>query len=293
MQNTTQKRPISEKPKTFAQLGMRLKRQMDDIIDVAYPNYRNVKALKNFYIQCSDSEQKTMLGVCETSSETGRSLIRIVHLETEAWKEILITTMHELSHHIDFQFRKKTGHDSVFYEIHKKLLFSAFDMGILGPSDVVHSGSQARNRDKLARMMREYVPHPIAYKQSRITVCVYNCYAAKDSLKAQGFSWNALDKAWTIEMDNSEESEYRAFLANLKIPETDVKVISGGAVISRLKKNIRLRGVPYSHKEIPKNFGYNWNKEQKFWEKRLDTDTIPSEEQAAIRQIPGIEIEIL
>lgn len=277
-------------------LAVQLKRQMNDIIDVAYQNKSSaVKGqLKRFTIYCTDEMQKTRLGTCRFKKEDKTSFIRIFAMGNEGYKEILVTTMHEVSHHVDYSLRGESGHDAPFYLAHKKLLFAAFDMGILTKDDVVNSGSNARNRNKLAKMMDEYQPNPVSYKQDTAQVFAYNAYPVKNALKARGYQWNGLDMAWVLETKETSVDAEKELLLSLGLKETEIKIISSNAVVARLRKNVQLYNVPFESNQIVKDLGYRWNGEgkRKYWWKKIDGDCLPSSETAILEGIAGLKIII-
>ena len=290
------KRKAPAGAKEYRHLAIRLKLQMHDIIDVAYKDRTAGQRgqFKRFTIYCYDADFKSKLGDCRYMPD-GSSQIRIVRLGTEGFKEVLITTMHEVSHHIDKTIRGKSGHDAPFYFAHKKLLFAAFDMGILTKYDVINSTSHARNRDKLANMMDDYVPHPVEYKKDKCSVSVYGAYSIKDMLKEYGYTWNALDGAWVREISRDEIEEEKEFLVSYDIPEKDIKIVEGSAVISRLRKNARVYNVPYEEREKMKQLGYRWNNngKEKYWEKKIDGDELDEKEFAVLNGISGAKIKIV
>ncbi len=275
-------------------LSARLKRQMNDIIDVAYRNKNpSVRGqLKRFTISCSTKETRSFLGDCRHLKD-GSSQIRIMAMEKEGYREILITTMHEVSHHIDYSLRGHSGHDAPFYLAHKKLLFAAFDMGILSKADVIHSKSRARNRNKLAKMMDEYVPHPVNYKQGNILVSVFNGYSVKDALKARGYRWNPIDEAWTQELTSSELPAEQQTLAALGVSDDNIRIVEGSAVVAHLRNCVRLYNVPFEHNQTVKSLGFRWraeDKHTKYWEKKFDGESLPAAEMKILNKIPNIKI---
>ena len=282
--------------KDFISLAVQLKRQMNDIIDVAYQNKSpSVRGqLKRFSLFCTDATKKTFLGDCRFNPKDKTSQIRIFALGDEGFKEILITTMHEVSHHIDHSLRGTSGHDAPFYLAHKKLLFAAMDMGIITKEDVVHSDSKARNRQKLAKMMEDYQPNPVPYKQGTVQIYVYDAYFVKDSLKARGYKWNALDAAWVLETNDTSADGEKDFLLSLGLQESNIKTIKSSAVVVRLRKNVRLYNVPFENNQIVKELGYHWVNagKTKYWEKKIDEEVLPPSEIAILENISGIKIVI-
>lgn len=283
----------------YTSIAVQLKRQMNDIIDVAYDDYHpnRVRQFKRFNLMCTDGMMKTRLGDCRWDSEKKSSRIRIFYLADESFAATLITVIHEVSHHIDYSLRGDSGHDAEFYDVHKRLLFAAIDMGILTKDDVVYSDSSAQNRHKLANMIRDYKPRIVEYKRDTVQIFVYDAFSQKEALKERGYRWNALDKAWVLETTNASVDEENEFLLASGLKEESIKMVHSGAVIAHLKKTVRLWNVPFEYKEVPKKYGYRWNPQRpssknKFWEKKIDSDTLPEDEMAALKEIPGIFIDI-
>lgn len=277
----------------YTTLAIRLKKLMDDIVKVAYDNApeNKKKRLCRFTICCSDMEQKTRLGYCKHLRD-GSSEIHILHLKREGWKEVIITTIHEVSHHVDHVLRGTSNHDAEFYAVHKQLLFAAMDMGVLEKRDVVNSESHARNRDKLARMMSEYRPHPVNYKQDQASIYVYNSYDVKDVLRGRGYQWNSLDKAWTLDLSNSDLESEKEYLVGIGVATENIKAVCGGIVAVRLRKIVRLYNVPFDANAVVKSYNYRWAKEQKCWEKHIEENSISAEERKALQAFKGVRILI-
>lgn len=279
-------------------LAIKIKRMLNDIIDVVYAQELNpatLGKLKRFTIYATEAEYLTKLGDCWYNKD-GSASIRLLGLGRDRYQESLIVAIHEISHHIERTLFGTSGHSAQFYDIHKKLLFASFDMGILAVTDVTdNSESRARNQDKLARMMKDYVPHPIAYKTDVTNIFIYNSYAIKDQLKARGYRWNGLDQAWTKEVQNIALQEEYAFLQSLAVPPENVREVQGGAVVTRLRKSAKLFEVPYDQREVVKKLGYRWvdASKKKYWKKNIDGDDLPAEERAElVAKIPHIRIVI-
>lgn len=278
-------------------LAVQIKKMLNDILDVAYESDvppSTIIKFKRFTIMASEAELGGALGDCWHNKD-GSASIRILGLGRDRYQESLIVAIHEVTHHVEHTLYGKSGHSPRFYDIHKKLLFAAFDMGILKVEDVTEdSESRARNQYKLAGMMHEYVPHPIDYKADNVQLFVYNAYSVKDKLKSHGYRWNGLDQAWTKELPESEFEDEMQFLQSLPVPESDIKQVRGGAVVTRLRKSAKLFNVPYEQRDIVKGLGYRWvdAKKQKYWRKLIDGDCLPDAELAEIRKISGVRVVI-
>lgn len=280
----------------YASLAARLKEQLNDIIDVAYKDRSTAQRgqYKRFTIICSDKVLKTRNGDCRHNRVDRTSTIRLLRLEDRAYMGFVITAIHEVAHHIDFSNRNQSGHDAPFYIAFKKLLFAALDMGVITMEFFQQSRFESQNGEKILRMVREeYVPDPIDYKPDSVQIHVYNAFTVKDALKGRKYRWNAADAAWVLLTTISAIEREQAFLRSIGVKSDDIRIIEGSAVVTRLRKNVRLSGVTYDQREIVKSLGFRWNKEKKLWEKKIAEDVYSIEEANFLReQIPEIKINV-
>lgn len=276
---------------TYTGLAVQLKKEMNDIIDVAYKEFSEskIQQFKRFTIYCTDKELTRIWGDCYCDPKTKASSIRIVRMKFANFKDVLVTTIHEVAHHIDYSLNNTTGHQTPFYDAFERLLFAAFDMGIITPSDVNEHNSRCRS--KTMKRIASYTPNPVDYKKDIIRIHVYNCYSIKGILKSKGYQWNGADMSWTKEINISDIDEERENLFSLGVSENNIKITTGPGVVSRIRSVVRLYDVPYEQREIPKSLGYKWVKKESAWEKQID-DNLSSEEKETLKQIPKIRIRI-
>ena len=276
-------------------LAYRYKKMMDDIISYTYTNHPSLNKMKAYTIECYPTEYKSKLGECfYNTAGYKHSTIKIYAIQGRTWERILITVIHETTHHIDYVIRGKSAHDKEFYKIHVRLLTTALDMGILSYEGVMdYWKNTSRSARKLAGMMEGYIPHPINYKSDIVTIYVYGGYSVKDSLKERGYMWSSTDSSWFREITNSELAAEQDFLKRLGVSEENIET-SGFKGVTNIRKTIvRLYCVPYEEREKVKAFAYRWNKEGKFWFKSIDENDIPREERQTLSQIDGIDIKII
>lgn len=277
-------------------LAVRLKSQMNDIIDVAYgrdgkTSEAMLRQLKRFNIFCTEQEMSSRWGDCRWNTSDRSSQIRIVNMQSASYKDVLVTTVHEVAHHIDFSFNDHSGHQEPFYNAFSKLLFACFDMGILVIDDVQEHNS--RCKQNTLKRLRDYIPNPVDYKKDIVQILVSNCFEVKNDLKARGYRWNPLDASWSKEINKNNTEEEMDYLLSLGLQGDDIKTVEGGAVVVRLKKFVRLYNVPYDDKETVKKYGYRWSgSKEKCWEKTINKSDIPADERAELKKISGIRIMI-
>ncbi len=280
------------------ELAMRLKQQMDDIIDVAYMKRteRQRKQCKNFTLLCIDQESSTINGDCQHMSD-GSSKIRILRLQRATYRAILLTTIHEVSHHIAYALFRAQGHNSKFYQVHLDLLFAAFDMGLLSKEEVMRSGSTSQVLNEIIikrKMLDSYIPNPVQYKQDVVQIFVYNAGNIGEILKSRGYSWNSVDAAWFTESITSLLNEEQEYLHGLGLSPENIKVIHSAQVVSRLRKTVCLYNVPTTYNAAMQALGYELKVSGRnmYWQKTIDENDLPKNEHAALKNIAGIRIVI-
>lgn len=260
-------------------LAIEYKQLLNDIIDVVYGNDRRIPQYKHFKIYLNNERRKDCLGIYKPAD----SSVTIFYTSDTPRSDILVTLIHEVSHHIEYKRTGQSGHQASFYEIHKKLLFAAFDMNVLKPEDVIQSErSIAQNNNKLSRMIeKEYEPHPIAYKTNSFAIRVYDAYEHKDVLKGRGYKYYATDQSWgkTFPENCNEIAE----LISLGIPMQSIRVIDGSAPANKLKVKIRIKysnlkcSLSEQQRTEIKSHGYRWDAINYGWTKMTFINNLANE----------------
>ena len=148
---------------------LKLKYILNDLIDYAYRGDPKLPQYKRFYVEYLKKKLKTRNG-------DYRSDNRHLRIFTEGREDVQIikTSIHELSHHVDYMQRGKSCHDAAFYGIYEKLLFAALK-GI------------TRFR-------------------------VMKAYEIREQLKKRGYTFNTYDRTWEKEAEGEgavlEEERY-------------------------------------------------------------------------------------
>ena len=280
------------------ELSRRLKTQLDDMIDIAYAKRpeRQRNQCKKFTLVCMDQESSTINGDC-TFMRDGTSKIRILKVQRATYRAILLTTIHEVSHHIAHTLFREQGHKSKFYQIHLDLLFAAFDMGLLTKQEVIKSGSTSKVLNEIIiqrKMLDKYVPNPVNYKQDVVQIFVYHSKAHYEQMISQGYQWNSVDDSWHLETTESCLDEEKDYLQMIGIRPEDIKVVNSAQVVSRLRKTVCLYNVPNSFQSVMQSLGYESQLSGRtlYWQKYIDGDALPENEHAALKNIAGIRIKI-
>lgn len=288
MENTNK----SAKPLKY--IGRMMQQTISEIIAVAYADIpaKTIRKYQNIRVNLEDKELKSKLGDYRHSAD-GSGTIRLFALRSEGNAELLITALHGASHHIDTISRGYSLHDADFYLIHKRLLFAAMDMGLLEKDDIVHSSSRARNRDKLAKLVSEYVRRPINNidNSENTSILVYSAYSQRDMLKSKDYHWNPIELCWTKDCNPKDVQSENEFLQKAGI--TDIEIVQTGKPIVSHRKTANVYGVPYDKRGQLKAIGFMWNNSEKCWTKKIRGSFLPKEEASVLRNISNIRVEIV
>ena len=172
-------------------LNIRIRNYLHDIIDVAYKDEpkENRDRYKKFYLSIETKELGTTSGMYYGD----KHLIKVYSPRLD---HMVKTCLHELAHHIDLCRNGTTGHQKPFYDEYQKLVYASLDMGLCQPEEFYLDSSSA-DRNKVRKMVDNYIPHPVRYEAEEIyTIRVYNAYEQKRDLLSLGFSWNRVEECW-------------------------------------------------------------------------------------------------
>lgn len=245
-----------------------VKKTLDDIIDVAYKDEskQRRKFFKWFEINLIVKPNHSYLGVYKPEKKE----ILINSLNTDD-TQIIITCIHELSHHIDQCKHGSTGHQSPFYEEYRRLLYAAMNMGLFSPEDFVKR--ETRDFNKVKKMLDEWTAELIDYKNNLIKLKVNIPFEQKDAVKTRGYRWNGIEKVWEIEILEDKESEERAFLKMIGC--VDVRVNDANKFAMSAIGYIKAGKGSFDYKDQLKEKGFFYS--NKAWYKKINAQEYEQE----------------
>lgn len=186
-------------------LHERLKKMMDDIIDVAFADSDVPESLKRRF-------KWYKLYILPKESDTTGGKYNVNDHVIEVYNARLggefmaKCCLHELSHHIDWCINGVTGHKDPFFAVFAKLIYAALDMGIL--TQETFDDGWSKDHDRVMEILAQYCPHEVDYKrQDAAIVRVHNSYSIKNQLKERGYKWNNIEAVWEIETEDEEGEE--------------------------------------------------------------------------------------
>ena len=254
-------------------LERRIKRYMDDIIDVAFPDKEetDIARYKNYHLKILPKEN---------SSSSGHYIYdgNKIEIYNPSLGECHLAKccLHELSHHIDRMQNGKSGHQQPFYDVYAKLIYASLDMKILTVKDFDDNWSSDAN--KVKKIVKEYVPKPVDYcLQKDVLIRVYNGFIFKDVLKLRGYKWNGIEQVWE-RMHGFNSPEEEAFLSEMgvfKLPDNATPPKGAYYKIEEAEMHIKAiiyliaEGDTYKFKDTLKEYGFYYKPEDKTWVLKL------------------------
>lgn len=246
------------------------------ILDKTYPeSIPESRKIKKFWIELVPKEIRTYHGYYDPNEYR----IRIVNLSRKP-HHILLTTIHELAHHIDFCIYGSSGHNKRFYSIHNQLVKTAIKMGITTYAEF----KDVIDNNDIKQLERYFGPNRANYdpayddKKDNVHIKVKNSFPIKDELKANGYKYNAVDQTWDKDCDKQLLEDEESFLYNLTDPE-NIEFAEGSQVSIQVIYYIIVDQC-YSYKDSLKANGYRFkgfNQEGNVWVKKIYAQELENE----------------
>lgn len=236
-------------------LNFKLYNVLCDIIDNAYSSseYPNNK-FKKFYLDIISKEMKSIHG--RYFEQTKK--IEVFNLSRPSG-HIISTTIHEVSHHIDYCLRSSTDHKQTFYEVMHKMLTTAIGMGIITINDIL-TANDSKDKERLIKYfgdIESWEIKKIDYKQNVVTFKISKCFAIKDILKSRGYRYSAAEQCWVKDIDKKDQESEKVFL-QAKIDTNNIKIVEGSEIDIEAVYYICV-SKSYECKDYLKSNGYLWN----------------------------------
>ena len=257
---------------SYYTLNMRIKGILNEIIDLAYENDKNISRYKafRFYVVKKERSSKSGTYYCEMQK------IEVFNPSLGA-RHLAKTALHELAHHIEYVKTGDTGHQKSFYEEYRRLIYASMDLGILEKEDFKDSWSSDHN--KVWKIVTEYVPNPRKRKEKVSTLFkVYNGFTVKNVLKSAGYGWNGLEMTWEKETETPDEEV--SFLIENGIEEKNVPSSDKGVYFVQGKNDMKIAAIlkitatgnTYECRDVLKKYGFQYYGDKKVWAIKILAD---------------------
>ncbi|EDT15821.1 hypothetical protein [Clostridium perfringens] len=262
----------------------RIYKTLCDVIDITYPDNEKYK---KFFLDIQNRELKTSHGDYNISN----AHIRIFNL-SRPYNSIIVTVIHEVSHHIDFCQRKETDHSRKFYDIYHNLLLGALSLGIINLEDIKNIDDSAAPT-QLTRYFGDidtwYFKKKV-YKEDINIIKVKNSFNIKEILKRRGYHYSKIEQCWYIELSNLELNNETTYLKSL-IEEENIQVSSSiDLKIEAIYYVIVLNS--YKHRELLKKRGYIFNGygiNKNSWNKKIKANML-KDELKVLNSLDGVKV---
>lgn len=238
-----------------------------DVLDYAYPDSDKLEKYKRFYVEMINENRKGRHGDYHGMTHH----IRIYNLYRDD-ASIVVTTLHELAHHVDNVNRGKLDHGKEFYAVYEHLLHTALNMHLFNKEQFLNATKDASDSNKVAKMIKDYISEDVSYKKNVVTIEVKNCFDKKDILKERGgYTWNGINKAWEKEISEDKLEEEKKFLES-KAFEYNINESNS---VTFQKKNYIIAGKgSYDVREKLHEDGFIYDSKKKYWKKEADMQSL-------------------
>lgn len=221
-------------------LSYYVKNVLYDLIDYCYKGKvadNTLNYYKDFYIELYAKVYSSFLG--DYRRTDGR--IRIMRVGYETNDSLIITLIHELSHHVDTINRGRSNHDKNFYKIHVELLIGAFDMNLISYDAFMQCDTTAANNKKIKRLVQKenYILKNINnYHSNEFWIIVPNAYSEKEFFKTNEFKFNSFSKYWFKRCNPSQFEEYKMYFLTKNNKSNDTQHFQKIALLSKSGGNL-------------------------------------------------------
>ena len=240
---------------------IKMKNILNDLASYVYKGNQKLDKYLRFYVVISRHNMKTWHGRYWPSEHR----IEIYNLYRDD-AAIVATTVHELAHHIDCCNRGDSDHSKEFYRVYKELLYGALDMKLFSKNEFLEANRDARDSQKVVKMITDYNAQDAGYKKDVQTIHVFNCFQLKEQLKERGYLWNPINKCWEKEVPVEDVSDEQNFLESVHA-EYEVNV-NNRIAFTKTVALIAGKG-SYERREELKAEGFYFKKENNGWKKEF------------------------
>lgn len=178
-----------------------IKGTIDTILKYTYPN--DYKDYLSYFIRIRPKELKSK----HAHYIRKERMIEIFNLSRES-RFLLITCIHEIAHHVEYEIYGDSGHDKSFYEIMQELYLTAVGLKLLNLCDV---SDQFDTADR--RCMVSYFGEPIDWEvpiipdMEKRMLIVKDGRSFKDRLRSREFYWFTVSQTWQKEFPTQQAAE--------------------------------------------------------------------------------------
>lgn len=173
---------------------------------------------------------------------------------------VLLTALHEVTHHIEFMDLGESGHKQTFYERFHPLILTSLSLGFIDTEDIVAVDKDTKdleNLEKYCGSMR-YWKYEVQETALVRTLHVTNSYSCKNLLNRRNYKWFPQLKAWEKDYSNEEQAKNEQALLLSLYPELKIEIMRPIDALLSFHYYLAVTG-GFDQKEAMRDAGYIWN----------------------------------
>ena len=202
---------------------------------------------------------------------------------------ILTTAIHGMAHHCDYNKRGETGHDEDFFRMFYSLLQEAAIWGYIDAEETNQS-----EKPDIAYVVKRYGPVDRVYGgfeilNTRLILVKGDTYSYRSLLNKLNYTWDNDENVWYYETEIMRADEEAEDIRSI-IPGAQVKIER--STYAHFAKDIivTVSGNTYRNKELLREKGFHYQKNDRVWTK-VTLDTKINEEELSC--MDGVNVEII
>lgn len=260
-----------------------IKGTLDTILKYTYPD--DYKNYLSYFVRIRPKELKSK----HAHYIRKERMIEIFNLSRES-RFLLITSIHEVSHHVEYEMYGDSGHDQSFYEIMNHLYLTAVGLKLLKLDDITFQNDSADNRNLTSYFgsPMDWVVPVIPDMEKRMLI-VKDGRSFKDRLRSRDFFWFTVSQTWQKEFNSQQEAENEL---NVLLPFSHKENFLIRPVLSPTFLSYYYIGIEngYEYRYGLKELGYLWEGYgvSGMWVKKVDAQSY-YEELRKLTPFAGIE----
>ncbi|EGY4491820.1 hypothetical protein JSY98_002873 [Listeria monocytogenes] len=270
--------------------NLEIKTILNDVLQYAFPsNTHPLEKLQQFFVEYQRKEAKN---AGDYNADLHR--IRIFNLSRDS-KEILLTALHDLSHHIEYTFYGESAHRERFYTYYHNVLVTAVGMKLLAKMDLnLISVKELEKLEKFHGPVVYWKIPEISYKANIFYLDVKNGYEFRDVLKDWGYKYLSFEEVWRGEFNRDTVWEEKSELNELGIEDKSICVHHAVDFQTSFVYYLVIRNA-YDHRLTLRKLGYKYgayNVGKRNWVKKIDAKDL-NEERAKVEGLMGVSLKVM
>ncbi|MCD2208579.1 hypothetical protein [Listeria booriae] len=270
--------------------NIEMKNLLNDVLLYAFPKDSHpIEKLQQFYVEYQRKEGKK-----NGDYQADFHRIRIFNLSRDS-RSILLSSLHDLAHHIEVTFYGETAHKERFYMYYHNLLVTAMGMNILNKSDLILLDEKEKEKlEKYHEMVRYWQIPKIAYKEDTFYLDVRNGYPFRKLLREWGYKYLPLEELWRGEFNKDSVWQEKAELIDYGVPEKEILVYHATDIQMSFVYYLVIRNA-FDHRATLSKLGYRYgayNLGKRNWVKKIPAHKL-EEEKEKVEGLMGVAVKVL